>query len=532
MKRRQSLNILVIITLFSTAWVMPATAYDLEWGLNYLADDTVGGPLCMNTSTDGKYYAVYVDETTDVLDSYIHTGGAQENVEVTDLVSPQYAYNSVDFGLNIPTLVHYDYFSDGLFASFYIAGDWGTPQELPYSNGARDVRLDMSSGIFHIAYCYEQPGSDNCYLRYISNPGGSWFMETIDLICSIGINRRFDMQVDSSGTPHFVWWDHSTQRMKHAVRNGPDDYTIENLYDDPVGCLWVELEFLFPDLPFVGFLDQDGSTRTVRLAYKIGSGWYDEELYDNVNITAIDMGVNNSGDLTTMDFFFAASLEDDIIYIQRTFSGWETKPVQGMAGYAPADRISAEWNEGTGEFGFIINSPSNNCLIFKRGAPTLPTATPASTSTPTVPPTHTPSFTPTSGPGTPTNTPFPTHTPTPECPELGVTIDMPSDMYLPGTSCYCNVRVCNPEAVTYPGTPLLVLLDVYGQYFFAPSFTDYDQYIIDVTPGSRTIEILPTFVWPSGAGSASDIWFYAGMTDPDITELFGTFDGFRFGWSS
>lgn len=142
----------------------------------------------------------------------------------------------------------------------------------------------------------------------------------------------------------------------------------------------------------------------------------------------------------------------------------------------------------------------------------------------------TPTATPTTGPGTPTNTPHaPTPTP-PGCTERGATIVMPSAMYREGDSCYCNVVVCNPESTTYNNMPLMVVLDVYGQYFFAPSFTSFDQITIDVTPGQQTIQVLPPFSWPAGAGTASGIRFHAAMTNQAITELFGTLDSFSFGW--
>ncbi|MBN1296706.1 hypothetical protein JXA80_07985, partial [bacterium] len=75
-----------------------------------------------------------------------------------------------------------------------------------------------------------------------------------------------------------------------------------------------------------------------------------------------------------------------------------------------------------------------------------------------------------------------------------------------------------------------VILDVFGQLFFAPSFSSFDQYTVDVTPGLHTIIVLPEFTWPAGVGSASNLWFYAGMTDPAVTGLLGNYDAVPFGW--
>jgi hypothetical protein len=150
------------------------------------------------------------------------------------------------------------------------------------------------------------------------------------------------------------------------------------------------------------------------------------------------------------------------------------------------------------------------------------------TPTPTVVP---PTATPTMGAPYPVWTPTYPPEPTPACDELGCTIEMPSDMYHPGDLFYTNVGVCNPDAVGYGEHPLFVVLDVYGMYYFAPSFTSFDYYEVDVDPGLQTITVVPEFTWPSGSGDAQGIFWYAAMTDPEMTELFGAMDAFEFGWT-
>ncbi len=172
--------------------------------------------------------------------------------------------------------------------------------------------------------------------------------------------------------------------------------------------------------------------------------------------------------------------------------------------------------------------------------PVPPTATPTSpgpTATPTIPaPTATPTppgptATPTPNDPGPTHTPKPpTATPTPECGELGCTVYMPSDSFGGGDICYVEVYVCNTHDVTYTNIPIFVILDVYGMYFFAPSFGEFDFYAMPIEPGMTTIQVLPPFEWPAGVGSASGIIWYAAMTDPEITELFGGLGMFTFGW--
>ncbi|MBN1355463.1 hypothetical protein JXA40_04225 [bacterium] len=131
---------------------------------------------------------------------------------------------------------------------------------------------------------------------------------------------------------------------------------------------------------------------------------------------------------------------------------------------------------------------------------------------------------------TPTPPPEPTPTP-PPTDELGVKLWMPGTEFRPGSPCACKVTIGNPGPGTYAGVPLFVILDVYGNYFFWPSFGVFDYQEITVDIGSREFEVLPEFLWPSGVGSATGIRWYAAMTDPAITGLLGTMDTWEFGWA-
>lgn len=504
---------------------MAVQAYELDWSPPYPVSPGNSGAFSMNCSPEGAFYVIYVDDDNDSVESYINNRNIISHANVYDVESPQFAFNSVDFGLNIPTTIFYDYYSDGIRVGFHIGDDWGNPQELVDSHGARNVKLDMRDGVFHVAFNYDDPGSDNCYLRYLSNPGGTWFMETVARISRTDINPNFDMKVDSTGTPHFVWGDKYSLEMIHAVRTGENTYETELFYDEPTNCLWIELEFLTPDLPVVGFLEDTngGTTKTIRMAYKVGSTWYDLEVYDDNTIGAIDMALDNEDYITTTDLFFVMSKSDGYFTLTQDIGDWYMQKITRLNTHSPATAIQADWDIFNDALGIATRNSSTNRIYFLRGQPIPPTPTP----------TFTPSATPTTGPGTPTNTPFATNTPTPtppECTELGVTILMPSALYHAGDPCYCDVVVCNPGATTYNDMPLMVVLDVYGQYFFAPSFTSFDQYTIDVTPGQQTVSVLPMFEWPEGAGAASSIWFHSAMTDQAITELFGALDSFMFGW--
>ncbi|MGB3975806.1 MAG: hypothetical protein WBM27_05250, partial [bacterium] len=97
-------------------------------------------------------------------------------------------------------------------------------------------------------------------------------------------------------------------------------------------------------------------------------------------------------------------------------------------------------------------------------------------------------------------------------------------------TCYCKVTVCNPENDVFRDVPIFVILDVYGLLFFAPDFNDFSYLLEDIHPGETGFQIIPLFIWPENAGKALGLFFYAGMTNESISELFGEIDTWEFGW--
>nr|HPQ41175.1 hypothetical protein [bacterium] len=120
------------------------------------------------------------------------------------------------------------------------------------------------------------------------------------------------------------------------------------------------------------------------------------------------------------------------------------------------------------------------------------------------------------------------------CEEMGVTLELSRTTFHAGDLFTCTARVCNNSGDAVTGYPLAVLLDVYGDYFWAPSFsTEFDSYldVYPVFPGGVTeIDVVPPFQWPAGSGAAQDIRFYAALLDPGMRMIMGHWDMVTFGW--
>jgi hypothetical protein len=173
-------------------------------------------------------------------------------------------------------------------------------------------------------------------------------------------------------------------------------------------------------------------------------------------------------------------------------------------------------------------------------APSTPTPTAGTSPTPTPTAGTSPTPTPTAGTSptpTPTNTPraTPPTSPTPPCPGLGVGLTMPATMFHAGDLCWLTAEICNPGD-PLEGLRLVVLLDVHGRYWFAPSWREYPEEGIDsyelgvLPPGRLPVEVIEPFHWPSTGSGATGIRFHAALMNAGLTEIIGEPDTWEFGW--
>ena len=174
---------------------------------------------------------------------------------------------------------------------------------------------------------------------------------------------------------------------------------------------------------------------------------------------------------------------------------------------------------------------------------TPPPPTPTNTETPTNTGTPTPPFTPTPTPLVPTNTPTTTPSPsttfTPEPTQTPVatpTGEISVDLTISDTVFSAGERfLLYVDAHNYSWQPLdgnlVIMLDVYGDYWFYPSWTQtLDGAAIALPAGHTFTDLILDFYWPDDSGTASGIFFWGALITQDWTGLIGDYDRVEFGY--
>ena len=153
----------------------------------------------------------------------------------------------------------------------------------------------------------------------------------------------------------------------------------------------------------------------------------------------------------------------------------------------------------------------------------LPSATPTAT------PTRTPTPTVTPQPSTATPTAPATSTP---AVELGVDLVISSTEFKTGDDFLLQAVITNTGPDVLNDIPLIILLDVFGSYWWYPTWdTTFMFEYRDIYFGETDIEIFH-FTWPEVKSSASGILMYGALLNTAFTEILGNWDYVEFGWRS
>ncbi|HPQ42258.1 MAG TPA: hypothetical protein PLV45_17945, partial [bacterium] len=130
----------------------------------------------------------------------------------------------------------------------------------------------------------------------------------------------------------------------------------------------------------------------------------------------------------------------------------------------------------------------------------------------------------------PTGTVPPSPTPTGEPTEISVTLNLSESIFHAGDTFLLECDCYNPGYDAQ--VDRYIILDVYGLYFFWPSWgpvVDHDT--CNLTGGTHSVTEIMNFVWPSGINqSAQGIHFWAGLMWPGTNMMAADIASVTFGY--
>ncbi|GEM_PF-6624906 len=493
----------VVLSMLALLGATLVSANPIQWKTPVVIPEDPTHGMELKGGPDGLFHMILCQDSTHSF-SY---GRLEETGFYMQLIE-SYAtsgtmYCALNFWGNMP-VAGMRYEAEQNMAYSIRTGAWTSPSEIPQTLDSHRIKLAVeNTGVMHVAFVQEDDAGGS-HLMYSYTDGPDWELEHVFLLSDHSLVTRIDMELDSTNTPHFAWFDANFNYIGYAVRTGFAEFDADIAAQGVDACRWIDLELMAPDIPVIGFL-QGSSTESATLHYtfKFGSSFYEDEILGNVGITSADMAVPREDTITTSRLYFFAALPTGIHTLRPVVGGWDMSRIAALYDVSSNVLLDADWNSASNSVGLLISDFTEDELYFIEGTSVTPT--------------------PTAQPPTPTPGP---------CDQLGCDVTMPSTSFHPGDLCNCLVTICNPGPKTYINVPLFVILDVYGEYFFAPSFTDLDHYTYDsIAPGTHLRTVIPDFSWPEGVGSASGLLFYAGMTNAEMTELLGEYDSFTFGYS-
>jgi len=115
--------------------------------------------------------------------------------------------------------------------------------------------------------------------------------------------------------------------------------------------------------------------------------------------------------------------------------------------------------------------------------------------------------------------------------EIRVRLELTADYFSPGDYCalFANLRNLSASALTQ--APLVVVLDIYGVYFYWNDWQETFDYVPVYLPiGYSRQEIIPTFIWPNTDNDMTGLRFWGAITNEDFTAILGDYDMIEFGY--
>ena len=109
-----------------------------------------------------------------------------------------------------------------------------------------------------------------------------------------------------------------------------------------------------------------------------------------------------------------------------------------------------------------------------------------------------------------------------------ISIDTNQDVYYAGDQFELTYQIDNSNK-SGTNADLYIVLDVWGNYYFYPTWSEDISYEnIDIPEDTIIEKTILNFTWPEGAGEGNDIKFYIALCEPDTYNLLTDFDSCSF----
>jgi len=399
-----------------------------------------------------------------------------------------------------------------VFRSIDMGNSWNACSEFPQPSAPLCLELCSDGQIW--AGCFNQTRS----LLYISTDSG-------------------DSWVESPSLPDFlnIIWTIEEVEPGHVLVGGAEDFIDGAIYETfDNGATWIKNTF--PNSPAVSIIRSIACAPGSRY---LACDWEHNEIFErSIGDTEWYLleTVQNARDVHQI---FRSSR--NVLYLGLNLIHYEDNPI------FKSDDNGSSWQEmridmpGQDEISHFMESEDGYLYALGHGCVFR-------SAEPIIPPTPTP----TTGPGTPTNTPHPpsptptplppTFTPTPgppdptasptiPCDNLGVEIRYPATYFRPDDEFYLNLEICNNLMHIMTDIPIFVILEVQGNFWFAPGWTQTVDYYQEDLPVALTEKlIINPFLWPENAGSFNGAVFWSAITNPALTNILGDIGVWEFSW--
>ncbi len=498
------------VLLFIPLFAVLVPAAELTWSdpVVFPIGTTVEGDfLDLTASENGDFHMIYCGDLYHTINYARETGGTWSDCE--------YAYSfgdGVECRIDMATwenepLVSYSRSDTREIASVHRNGadDWSSSVPWPETNLVYRFEKSLDSfAHLHAIYTSVNYGTE---LMYCSNTGGLLVHEQIDFIDEPGVVIPVvSMKIDNANVPHFAWYDSDAGEVRYAVRTGENAFDVTTVAA-VTDCDWVEAALLGGSIPLIGYIDR-AAKDTIYYAIDTGSSFYSTAVVETDDpIDAADLAAATDEGPSTTNIYFIYAQADRLHYAYYEGADWLTEQINTVTLSDTAVEISAAWNAMQSAVGVGYRG-DNQWVLFTKGGIIPTTPTPGPSATPSPEPSPEPS---------PTGS-VPTATPTPMR-DVPLEINLGPDMnYTAGDPMHGILEVHNPGIAR--NADIYLLLDVFGEYWFAPGWThDIDFFAIAVPESDTTsIEFLPAFNLPDPLPPGGPFYFHAAAFTPETLD--------------